>query len=104
MLPVPSRTAVHLPPSELSSHVQKSATCTISRTIDGTQKKMSSTVKVDTGLNSYLYQLTEQKVGQDHLLCYVETAFMIGSVTPPELEWGDVKNLEDSGVAPTRGE
>ena len=23
---------------------------------------------------------TEQKVGQDHVLCYVETAFMVGSV------------------------
>ena len=27
-----------------------------------------------------LLPLTEQKVGQDHLLCYVETAFMVGSV------------------------
>ena len=30
--------------------------------------------------------VTEQKVGQDHLLCTVEVAYMVGSVTPPELE------------------
>ena len=48
--------------------------------------------------------LSKRLVKTIKLLCYVETAFMVGSVTPPELEWGDVKNLEDSGVAPTRGE